>query len=163
MATYNLNQSWDLTSPPSLPSLPDDDFLALLQKQFVANNPTTIDFAPFGTTKSLQQVPNSANPQSLSHLPITNNNTPPLTDSSPSPPSADNTSGVERANRRNSGGVTNHWLDGGNRNDEDALKRKASTDESDDEDDDGQPSHKSQHLDRVNSSISPQQILLRSP
>ncbi|KZT42749.1 hypothetical protein SISSUDRAFT_844426 [Sistotremastrum suecicum HHB10207 ss-3] len=133
MTTYNLNQSWDLTSPPSLPSLPDDDFLALLQKQFVANNPTTIDFAPFGT-KSLQQVPNSANPQSLSHLPITTNNTPPLTDSSPSPPSADNTSGVERANRRNSGGVTSQWLDGGNRNDEDALKRK------------------SQHLDRVNSS-----------
>ncbi|KIJ59812.1 hypothetical protein HYDPIDRAFT_161884 [Hydnomerulius pinastri MD-312] len=119
----SLNSLWDLAQAPSqFSQLPDDDFLALLQKQF----PTSI-------TELNSTDPNdgSVNPQSIQkqQLPLPGL-TPPSDDSSPSPPSNN-----DSHSRRQS------VYSRGNDNEEGpALKRKAS----DDDMDEG-PSSKNQH------------------
>jgi len=112
---------WDLSQAESFSQLPDDDFLALLQKQFPNSND---GFMPGGFDGGID--PQSIQPFSLHGL------SPPSDDSSPSPPSMNNdpdsggTSGRPRAD-----------TDG----DDAMLKRKASDDSMDDEG----PSQKNQH------------------
>jgi AP-1-like factor len=66
---------WDLSQASSFSQLPDDDFLALLQKQFPSNpGAFTADFSM-----------NGVNPQTISRYPLPSL-TPPSEDSSPSPP-----------------------------------------------------------------------------
>ncbi|KAF9042066.1 hypothetical protein BJ165DRAFT_1349276 [Panaeolus papilionaceus] len=93
-----VSQLWDLSS--NNPQIQEQDFLALLQKQF----PT----GPDGTLAYLSGYADGVNPQNLSSLPLPTF-TPPSEDSSPSPPS----------NNENS-------MDDYN---EHALKRKASDDD----------------------------------
>lgn len=124
---------WDLSSQPStFSALPDDDFLAFLEKQFpssVGNNGlTTFD----GIT-----VPEVVDPQSLSRYPIPNTS-PPSSDSSPSPPSVNT---EHSPSRRQSGTFdTSASSSVGPDQEEQGLKRKASS-----ESVSGEPSHKSQH------------------
>ncbi|KAF9229815.1 hypothetical protein BS17DRAFT_724022 [Gyrodon lividus] len=118
----SMNSLWDLAQAPSqFSQLPDDDFLALLQKQF-----------PSSITEANSTDPNdgSVNPQSIQkqQIPLPGL-TPPSDDSSPSPPS-NNDSGSRRQS----------VYSRGNDNEESALKRKAS-----DDDMDPGPSSKNQH------------------
>ncbi|EGN94090.1 hypothetical protein SERLA73DRAFT_78019 [Serpula lacrymans var. lacrymans S7.3] len=127
MATFHgLNSLWDLSQASAFSQLPDDDFLALLQKQFASsvNDPN----APLDT---------GVDPQSIQQLPLPNL-TPPSEDSSPSPSSINNGS----LSRRQSA----HFR--ANDNDDARLKRKAS-----DDDDMGEgPSSKNQHIDNMTAS-----------
>lgn len=125
---------WDLSLPPSLPALADDDFIALLQKQFGGNIPG------LDANKQTPQTAN-INPQNLSRVPIPKPIETPPSDDSPSPPSA--TDAPSSRSRRQSG--VNIDQDSGmpsDLGDEDdlTLKRKASEDDLDDE-----PNYKSQH------------------
>ncbi|KIJ21342.1 hypothetical protein PAXINDRAFT_164871 [Paxillus involutus ATCC 200175] len=117
-----INSLWDLSQAPSqFSQLPDDDFLALLQKQF-----------PSSITESNGNDPNdrSVNPQSIQtqQIPLPGL-TPPSDDSSPSPPSNN-----DPGSRRQS------VYSRANDNEESALKRKASDDNMD-----PGPSSKNQH------------------
>lgn len=117
-----LDNFWDLSQHPStFSTLPEDDFLALLQKQFPTGNP--FDLSP----------PDGIDPINITSLPISNP-TPPSTDSSPSPPSV---SQEPVMSRRQSGVFSKA---GSESNDDPTLKRKASTDSIDDE-----PTHKTAH------------------
>ncbi|KAL5534722.1 hypothetical protein ACEPAG_1186 [Sanghuangporus baumii] len=123
---------WDLSLPPSLPALADEEFIALLQKQFGVNNggfpATALD-----DDKETQPPTTNINPQSLTRIPIPRPADSPLSDdSSPSP----NEPGTSRS-RRQSGA-----FDMGNEtpDDDPTLKRKA-----DEEDLDNEPSPKTQH------------------
>jgi AP-1-like transcription factor len=91
---------WD----PSFAQLPDDQLLAILNKQFPENVDPTI-----------QLTSNNLNPQFLSLTALT----PPSDESSPSPPQV-----TTDPNTRNN---SNH------ENEDPALKRKASYDDDDDE------------------------------
>ncbi|KAJ7451141.1 hypothetical protein FB451DRAFT_1342833 [Mycena latifolia] len=75
-AYSDISPLWDLSQASTFSQLPDDDFLALLQKQF----PSTPGHfsADFGTT-------NGVNPQTISRYSLPSL-TPPSEDSSPSPP-----------------------------------------------------------------------------
>jgi AP-1-like factor len=77
MDTYptEISPLWDLSQASSFSQLPDDDFLALLQKQF----PTSA--GPYG---DFGGMPNGVNPQTISRYPLPTL-TPPSEDSSPSP------------------------------------------------------------------------------
>ncbi|KAF8213750.1 hypothetical protein K438DRAFT_1565466 [Mycena galopus ATCC 62051] len=79
MDTYSSDISplWDLSQASSFSQLPDDDFLALLQKQFPSNGAFAADFAAMNG--------NGVNPQTISRYPLPSL-TPPSEDSSPSPP-----------------------------------------------------------------------------
>ncbi|KAJ6519237.1 hypothetical protein C8R45DRAFT_1085272 [Mycena sanguinolenta] len=80
MDTYTSDVSplWDLSQASSFSQLPDDDFLALLQKQFPnSQGPFSADFGAMGM--------NGVNPQTISRYPLPTL-TPPSEDSSPSPP-----------------------------------------------------------------------------
>jgi hypothetical protein len=68
---------WDLSQASSFSQLPDDDFLALLQKQFPTNPPS------YSTDYGISS--NSVNPQTISRYSLPSL-TPPSEDSSPSPP-----------------------------------------------------------------------------
>lgn len=117
----SINNFWDLSQTPSqFSQLGDDDFLALLQKQF----PNTV---PDLNTTDVGAV----NPQSIQKSPLPGL-TPPSDDSSPSPPS--NNSLSHPRSRHHS------TFSRGNDNEESALKRKAS----DDDMEEG-PSTKNQH------------------
>lgn len=109
---------WDL-SQNTYPTLPDDDFLALLQKEFPNTN-GTVDFSSLVGLENEPSVDaDSINPQSLTSAP--GGHTPPLTDdSSPSPPAT--THDADGTSRRHSGSYADH----------DGLKRKASDDDFDD-------------------------------
>ncbi|KAJ7171761.1 hypothetical protein C8R43DRAFT_24587 [Mycena crocata] len=75
-AYSDISPLWDLSQASSFSQLPDDDFLALLQKQFPS---TPGNFtADFGAT-------NGVNPQTISRYSLPSL-TPPSEDSSPSPP-----------------------------------------------------------------------------
>ncbi|KAJ7139494.1 hypothetical protein C8R44DRAFT_606621 [Mycena epipterygia] len=75
-AYSDMSPLWDLSQASSFTQLPDDDFLALLQKQFPSTpGPFSADF---GTT-------NGVNPQTISRYSLPSL-TPPSEDSSPSPP-----------------------------------------------------------------------------
>lgn len=122
----DIQSYWDLTQQPeTFSALPDDDFLAFLQKQF----PTSV-----GTTPNSFDTPaDGVDPQSLTRFP--SNPSPSSSDSSPSPPSMPNDAD---SSRRQSEVLTTPPV---NSDQDDAtLKRKAS-DESITE----EPNHKSQH------------------
>jgi AP-1-like factor len=89
---------WDLSHASSFSQLADDDFLALLQKQF----PT--EGAPVNSNTN---YPDAINPQNISRYSLASM-TPPSEDSSPSPPNLNDTGNDEGADP--------------------ALKRKASDD-----------------------------------
>ncbi|KAJ7238998.1 hypothetical protein B0H12DRAFT_83239 [Mycena haematopus] len=74
--TSDISPLWDLSQASSFSQLPDDDFLALLQKQFPTNQGAFS--ADFGGM-------NGVNPQTISRYPLPTL-TPPSEDSSPSPP-----------------------------------------------------------------------------
>ncbi|KAL5535060.1 YAP1 [Sanghuangporus sanghuang] len=123
---------WDLSLPPSLPALADEEFIALLQKQFGVNNggfpATALD-----DDKEVQPPATNINPQNLTRIPIPRPaDSPSSDDSSPSP----NEPGTSRSRRQS--GV----FDMGNEtpDDDPTLKRKA-----DEEDLDNEPSPKTQH------------------
>lgn len=122
-----LDNFWDLSQHPStFSTLPEDDFLALLQKQF----PTT---GPFDLA-----APDGIDPISINPLPI--NPTPPSTDSSPSPPS---TNQEPTVSRRQSGVFsTTPSTAQQDSHDDPSLKRKASNDSMSEE-----PTHKTAHTD----------------
>jgi len=123
---------WDLSSQPNtFSALPDDDFLAFLEKQFptsVGNNGlTTFDSA---------NAPEVIDPQSLSRYPLPSTS-PPSSDSSPSPPSINT---EHSPSRRQSGTFNTPASSVPTDQDEQGLKRKASDDSIS-----GEPTHKSQH------------------
>ncbi|KAG6902968.1 hypothetical protein C0995_008541 [Termitomyces sp. Mi166 len=70
---------WDLSQASNFSQLADDDFLALLQKQFPIQDAGYVD---------------SINPQSITRLPLPTM-TPPSEDSSPSPPNLNDSGGNE--------------------------------------------------------------------
>ncbi|KAI8983241.1 hypothetical protein BD414DRAFT_515747 [Trametes punicea] len=138
----DMHSFWDLSAqqPDSFSALPDDDFLAFLQKQFptaVGNNPPlTFD------------NPDGVDPQSLSSYPPLNNS-PPSSDSSPSPPSTQHESSLSR---RQSGVFNSPTSTSpadqqkgqqqqpqAQQHEDGSLKRKATNDNED------EPQHKSQH------------------
>ncbi|OSD05672.1 hypothetical protein PYCCODRAFT_1361875 [Trametes coccinea BRFM310] len=134
-SSSDLHSLWDLSAqqPDTFSALPDDDFLAFLQKQFPTaggnNPPLSFD------------NPDGVDPQSISSFPPLNNS-PPSSDSSPSPPSTHNEASLSR---RQSGAfnspVSSTPVDQQKgQNDDGSLKRKANNDTEDDE-----PQHKSQH------------------
>jgi AP-1-like factor len=117
---------WDLSQASSFSQLPDDDFLALLQKQFPSRNT--------GSTYNTGGFIDGVNPQNISRYSLPSI-TPPSEDSSPSPPNINNDSG------------TQGLLHGDNDDPSDpALKRKAS-----DENFDEGPSQKNQHTCTISS------------
>ncbi|KAG6849801.1 hypothetical protein H0H93_005051 [Arthromyces matolae] len=69
---------WDLSQASNFSQIGDDDFLALLQKQFPLNNDTA--------------TVNAVNPQNINRLPLPTM-TPPSEDSSPSPPNLNDAGG----------------------------------------------------------------------
>lgn len=116
---------WDFSQsdPSQFSTIPDDDFLALLSKQFGGDSsPLPDQGIPF-------TLPDSAvDPSKLSNLPAPAPPPPLSDDSSPSPPSMN-----ESDSRRHSAVYSEEREDG--------LKRKAS-----DEDFEEGPSHKNPHL-----------------
>lgn len=127
---------WDLSQASPFSQLPDNDFLALLEKQFAANNSTSFDPSVFDT---------GINPQSIQSL---NDPSPPSDDSSPSPGSINNESNSRGESRRPRGDTDP---------DDSILKRKASVDSMDDG-----PNQKNQHTGRSHLSAYQQAILTRS-
>jgi AP-1-like factor len=132
------NPLWDFTLPTdALTTLPDDDFLAILQSQIANTNGVVDPTSFFIPQQSNQDIPLSANPKTLTRLPEPSANASPLTDSSPSPPSGqDGTPPESITNRRGSVHSRRNTQD-------DALKRKANHDDEDDEDDGAPPTNKS--------------------
>jgi AP-1-like transcription factor len=94
---------WDLSQATNFSQLPDDDFLALLQKQFPQSG------AGFGG------LANSVNPQNINQFSFPNTESPPSQDNSPSPKSGDSSKQSPPEMIDDSG--------------ESALKRKASMDD----------------------------------
>lgn len=132
----NISSYWDLVQQPSgFSTIADDDFLALLQKQF----PTTVGNSP----KPFEQPPpDGVDPQSISTFPLPNQS-PSSSDSSPSPPSANDNSPSSRPQS----GV---FSPSEQQTDDPSLKRKAS-----DEDMDAEPSAKNAHTSTFSCSRSP--------
>ncbi|KAM5542187.1 hypothetical protein V8D89_004060 [Ganoderma adspersum] len=127
----DMHSFWDINAqqPDSFSALPDDDFLAFLQKQFPSavgnNDPAPISF----------DNPDGVDPQRINSFPPPNAS-PPSSDSSPSPPSTHHESSLSR---RQSGVFGSAPSSSGNADPEDgSLKRKA--DENPDE-----PQSKTQH------------------
>ncbi|KAF9066565.1 hypothetical protein BDP27DRAFT_1384274 [Rhodocollybia butyracea] len=118
METFpNLPPLWDLSQATNFSQLPDDDFLALLQKQFPASgHPADFMTGNFG---------DGVNPQSISQFSLPSA-TPSSEDSSPSP----------QTSNKQSPEATNNYED----SPDTGLKRKAS-----DEDMDDSPSQKNAH------------------
>ena len=133
-STSDMHSFWDISAqqPDSFSALPDDDFLAFLQKQF----PGTI--AP---TQPLSfDNPDGINPQSINSFPPPNAS-PPSSDSSPSPPSTHNESTVSRRQSGvfNAGSSSESPQQQPAQIEDNLLKRKAVNDNGD------EPQHKSQH------------------
>ncbi|KAI0063146.1 hypothetical protein BV25DRAFT_1837876 [Artomyces pyxidatus] len=121
---------WDFSqSPASFSQLADDDFLALLQKQFTPD----VGASPLG---ALSIPLGGVDPSKLTSMPLPVPPPPLSDDSSPSPPSMNDLG----SSRRQSGTYSIH--EGG----DEQLKRKAS-----DEDFEEGPSHKTPHLAKKNS------------
>ncbi|KAH7926189.1 hypothetical protein BV22DRAFT_373246 [Leucogyrophana mollusca] len=118
----SIDSLWDLTQTPSQFSrLADDDFLALLHKQYQSS---------ITPVNGSGQTEGGVNPQSIQNLPL-QGLSPPSEDSSPSPPSNN-----DSLSRRQS-----TYSRGNNDNEESGLKRKASDDDTMDEG----PSSKTAH------------------
>ncbi len=131
--TSDLHSFWDISAqqPDTFSALPDDDFLAFLQKQF----PGTV-----GTNSPLSlDNPDGVDPQVISAFPPPNLS-PPSSDSSPSPPSTHNEPTISR---RQSGvfnnASTSSATDSPPQQEDSSLKRKA------DNDSEGEPHAKNQH------------------
>lgn len=122
-----IDSFWDMAQMgvTNFTQIPDDDFLALLQKQFpsVANADLSTDTTIF----------DGIDPQEVHNFP--SNPSPVSSDSSPSPPSTNN----DASPSRRQSGVFNS-PDNVADSDDPTLKRKASTESLDDE-----PSHKNAH------------------
>ena len=116
MAAYNLNGVWDLSIPPQLPSFEDKEFISLLQKQFGVHS--DISTSAEGPQSSKSTVGN-IDPQILNSY-TAPGSTSPLSDDSPSPPSARDTSRSRRQSDIFS--ASNEPLS----DEESGLKRKAS-------------------------------------
>ena len=113
-----MDNFWDISqNPNSFSTLGEDDFLALLQKQFPTSNP--FDIPP----------PDGIDPLNLNNLSV-QNPTPPSTDSSPSPPSTNQEPVMPR---RQSGAYDTTPPGGSENGDDPTLKRKASDEEMTDE------------------------------
>ncbi|TFY79827.1 hypothetical protein EWM64_g4189 [Hericium alpestre] len=125
MEGFDSTPLWDFSQPASLANLADDDFLALLQKQFTPDIGTT-------PVDPLTVTHNGIDPSKLTNYPIPAPPPPLSEDSSPSPPSVNGES-----SRRQSAVYSGP---GSNEGDE-PLKRKAS-----EEDFEEGPSHKAPHL-----------------
>lgn len=110
---------WDLSQASSFSQLPDDDFLALLEKQFSANNNEGFNPGVFDA---------GINPLNIQSL---DGPSPPSDDSSPSPASINNDSSSRGESSRPRADT-----DG----DDSILKRKASDDSMD-----NGPNQKNQH------------------
>lgn len=95
-----VTQLWDLSHNQDFTQLQDNDFLALLQKQFPSTNDGGLFMAPYST---------AIDPQNLSSYPLPSL-TPPSEDSSPSPPNSNQDNGNDD-------------------NNDSLLKRKASDDD----------------------------------
>lgn len=122
----DIQSYWDLTQQPeTFSALPDDDFLAFLQKQF----PTSVGTTP----NSFDTSADGVDPQTLTRFP--SNATPSSSDSSPSPPSLPNDAPSSRRQSEGFSGSPNS-----NDQEDATLKRKASDESITDE-----PTHKSQH------------------
>ncbi|RPD59423.1 hypothetical protein L227DRAFT_160821 [Lentinus tigrinus ALCF2SS1-6] len=123
--SQDIHSFWDISQQPdTFSALPDDDFLAFLQKQF----PGTV-----GSNQPLSfDNPDGVDPQSITNFPPPNLS-PASSDSSPSPPSTHNESSLSRRQS----GVFNGIADPSQ--EDSSLKRKASTDADD------EPQHKSHH------------------
>jgi len=131
----NVQHFWDISQQPNtFSALPDDDFLAFLEKQF----PTSVGN---NNVSHFDGIPEVIDPQNLSRYPIPNVS-PPSSDSSPSPPSIPN----EHSPSRRQSGVFNSTSTTAEP-EEPGLKRKASDDSMA-----GEPSHKSQHTNNASSS-----------
>jgi AP-1-like transcription factor len=139
MTTFNSPFDWDSNISPAISSLDENDFLLLLQKQF-----PSVNVAPIAPSVLAKGKPDEgANPQALTKFQMPNTTSPLSTDSSPSPPSANDDNASFNGSDGNSNNVNSK---GGSPTDEDHHKRKASADDFDDEIN-GQPSAKSQHTD----------------
>ncbi|KAI5119792.1 hypothetical protein M0805_006590 [Coniferiporia weirii] len=137
MESFNASALWDLALPPSLPALADDEFIALLQKQFGVNN----GYQALNDKEDSSPTAN-VNPQNLTRIPPSRiAGSPPSDDSSPSPPSMNDA--TPSRSRRESGvyadDLSGRLSDEGG-DDDLTLKRKASGEDLDDG-----PNHKSQH------------------
>jgi AP-1-like transcription factor len=120
MESYaDITPLFDLGQATNFSQLPDDDFLALLQKQFPGANQGNQFLSGFG---------DGINPQNLSQFSMPSTISPISDDSSPSPPNANKSDG----NKQSPEGMDEPT--------ESALKRKAS----DDDFEEG-PSQKNQH------------------
>ncbi|PIL30729.1 transcription factor [Ganoderma sinense ZZ0214-1] len=115
--TSDMHSFWDINAqqPDSFSALPDDDFLAFLQKQFPSaignNDPAPLSF----------DNPDGVDPQRINSFPPPNLS-PPSSDSSPSPPSTHHESSLSRRQS----GVFASAPSSGNADPEDgSLKRKA--------------------------------------
>jgi len=110
---YTTPSLWDFTrSPSGLSQIQDNDFLALLHKQFNADSSTTT------TTSAYPISHDGVDPSKITNLPVPTPPTPLSDDSSPSPPS---TTDHGSSSRRQS---TNSTAE----QDIHELKRKASLD-----------------------------------
>jgi hypothetical protein len=112
---------WDFSHPISLDYIPDNDFIALLQKQYppiTALDPNSIYHHP----------DNSNNNSRVSPLPAL---TPPSEDSSPSPPTITDSSNPP--SRKTSSSHQHQHQHRSESGDDSALKRKASDDSLNDE------------------------------
>ena len=144
-----MHSFWDINAqqPDSFSALPDDDFLAFLQKQFpaaVGNN----DTAPLSFDN-----PDGVDPQRINSFPPPNVS-PPSSDSSPSSPSTHHESSLSR---RQSGVFSSAPTSSGNADPEDgSLKRKAV-------DNPDEPQSKTQHTSRAYSFSPPYQSLFQQP
>ncbi|KAG7090702.1 hypothetical protein E1B28_009796 [Marasmius oreades] len=114
----NTSSLFDLSQPSTFAQLPDDDFLALLQKQFPGQSQNNHLFGGFD---------HAVNPQNLSQFTLPTMS-PSSEDTSPSPPSLNKDDHKKQGSEEAEEVV------------ESALKRKASDDDLDDE-----PSLKNQH------------------
>jgi AP-1-like factor len=114
-----VNALWDLSRPTEFSQLPDDDFLALLAKQYPGPN---------GSDFTNSNFSNGVNPQNIGPFPLPSLS-PPSDDSSPSPP-----------NLNDSGSRGQSEKSGADHDEDHTMKRKAS----DDDFEEG-PSSKNQH------------------
>lgn len=103
-AYRDASQLWDFSHPTNFSQLPDDDFLAMLHKQYPST--TAVPY------------PDAVNPQNIARYSISSGATPSSDDSSPSPP---------HSLQDTAGGVASDDVH------DPALKRKASDDGLDDE------------------------------
>lgn len=152
MSTFpTVNPLWDFNLPAdSLATLPDDDFLAILHSQIAeaSNNGNNQGFQSFYLPQQPvhQENPANSNSKSLTQMPPTNT-PPPLSDSTPSPPSGLDSTAVDETTNSLAESESNGW---GNANGDDPRKRKASFANESSENERGPPSQRT-HLAEQNS------------